>query len=135
MAVFTQRGGGLKACALPRKFVFLGFRREECGMSQEFCRVVPDSHWGWFQKLVQKMGAHFVTRYAPTLNPNAGFGVQRQSARRQPVVQTQILVVQGLLCWNKKTVCLPYLDDDRAHADCRFGSRVKVQKEDCRQHL
>ena len=25
-------------------------------------------------------------------------------------------------------VCLPYLDDDRAHADCRYGSRVKVQK-------
>ena len=25
-------------------------------------------------------------------------------------------------------VCLPYLDDDRAHADWRYGSRVKVQK-------
>ena len=28
--------------ALPRKFVFLGFRREEPGMSREFCRDVPD---------------------------------------------------------------------------------------------
>ena len=39
-----------------------------------------------------------ITRYAPILNPKAGLGLQRQSARRQPVVQTQILVVQGLLC-------------------------------------
>ena len=28
-------------------------------------------------------------------------------------------------------VRLPYLDDDRAHADCRYGSMVKVQKRDC----
>ena len=41
-----------------------------------------------------------VTRYATTLNPKAGLGLQRWSARRQPVVQAQILVVQGLLCGN-----------------------------------
>ena len=41
--------------------------------------------------------ANVVTRYPTTLNPKAGPGLQRQSARRQPVVQTQILVAQGLL--------------------------------------
>ena len=39
-----------------------------------------------------------LTRYTTSLNPKAGLGLQRQSARRQPVVQAQILVVQGLLC-------------------------------------
>ena len=42
----------------------------------------------------------FFTRYATTLNPKAGLGLQRQSARRQPVVQAQIVVVQGLLSGN-----------------------------------
>ena len=39
-------------------------------------------------------------RNATTLNPKAGPGLQRYSARRQPVVQAQILVVQGLICGN-----------------------------------
>ena len=38
----TRRGGGRKVRALPRKFVFLGFRREESGMSRDFRRDVPD---------------------------------------------------------------------------------------------
>ena len=46
-------GGGLpregvgveKDRALPRRFVFLGFRREESGLSRECCRDVPDA-WG-----------------------------------------------------------------------------------------
>ena len=38
----TRGGGGRKVRALSRKFVFLGFRREEPGMSREFCRDVPD---------------------------------------------------------------------------------------------
>ena len=38
----TLRGGGQKLRARPRNFVFLGFRREESGMSREFCRDVPD---------------------------------------------------------------------------------------------
>ena len=38
----TRRGGGGKVRALPRKFVFLGFRREEPGMSRDFCPDVPD---------------------------------------------------------------------------------------------
>ena len=41
-----------------------------------------------------------ITRYATTLNPKARPGLQRQSARRQPVVQAQTAVVQGLLCGN-----------------------------------
>ena len=48
----------------------------------------------------KRLGRFWVTRYATTLNPKAGLGLQRQSARRQPVVQTQIFVVQGLLCGN-----------------------------------
>ena len=41
----TRRSGGQKVRALPRKFVYLGFGREEPGTSQEFCRDVED-HWG-----------------------------------------------------------------------------------------
>ena len=41
----TRRGGGRKLRALPRKFIFLGFRREEFGIFWEFCRDVPDL-WG-----------------------------------------------------------------------------------------
>ena len=50
----TQRGGGRKLRALPRKFVFLGFRKEESGMSREFCRDVQDPCMGVFKTFVQK---------------------------------------------------------------------------------
>ena len=49
----TRRGGGRKVRALPRKFVFLGFRREESGMSREFCRDVQDP-WGCSKSLCKK---------------------------------------------------------------------------------
>ena len=56
----TRRGGGQKVRALPRKFVFLGFRRQESGMSQEFCRDVPDPRPGGVQKVcAKKVRAHF----------------------------------------------------------------------------
>ena len=45
------------------------------------------------------IGIGKVTRYVTTLNPKAGLDY-RGRVRRQPVVQTQILVVQGLLCGN-----------------------------------
>ena len=54
----TRRGGDRKVRALPRKFVFLGFRRQESGMSREFCRDVPDP-WGCSKSLCNKVGAHF----------------------------------------------------------------------------
>ena len=54
----TRRGGGRKVRALPWKFVFLGFRREESGMSREFCRDVPDP-WGCSKSLCKKVRAHF----------------------------------------------------------------------------
>ena len=45
------------------------------------------------------------------------------------LVEASIEVLKtGCFC---QGVCLPYLDGDREHADCRYGSRVKVQKEDC----
>ena len=51
----TRRGGGHKVRALPRKFVFLGLRREESGMSQESCGDVH-AFWalGVFKKFVPK---------------------------------------------------------------------------------
>ena len=64
----TRRGGGRKVCALPRKFVFLGLRREESGMSREFCRDVPDP-WGFSKSLCKKK---FVRIFAfPTKNGHA----------------------------------------------------------------
>ena len=54
----TRRGGGRKVRALPRKFVFLGFRREEFGMSREFCRDVPDP-WGCSKSLCRKSSCAF----------------------------------------------------------------------------
>ena len=42
----SRRGGGPKLRALPRKFVFLGFRREESGMSR--------TPGGVFKKLCKK---------------------------------------------------------------------------------
>ena len=59
----TRRGGGRKLRARPRKFVFLGFRREESGMSREVCRDVPDS-WGCSKSLCKKSScAFFVPSY------------------------------------------------------------------------
>ena len=37
----ARRGGGRKVRARPRKFVCLGFGREELGMSRKFCQDVP----------------------------------------------------------------------------------------------
>ena len=54
----TRRGGGRKVRALPRKFVFLGFGREEPGMSRESCRDVPDS-WGVRKVSAKKFGRIF----------------------------------------------------------------------------
>ena len=56
----TRRGGGRKVRALPRQFVFLGFRKEESGMSREFCRDVLDP-WGCAKSLCKKSsGAFFI---------------------------------------------------------------------------
>ena len=66
----TRRGGGRKVRVLPRKFVFLGFRRKESGMSWEFFRDVPDP-WG-VQKVIAKKSlcASFVP-YNITLTENS----------------------------------------------------------------
>ena len=48
----TRRGGGRKVRALPRKFVFLGFRREESGVSREFAGMSRIS--GGVQKVCAK---------------------------------------------------------------------------------
>ena len=54
----TQRGGGRKVRALPRKFVFLGFRREESGCPGNFAGMSRTS--GGVQKVcAKKVRAHF----------------------------------------------------------------------------
>ena len=57
-----RRGGGRKLRALTRKFVFLGFRREESGMSRDFCRDVPDP-WGCSKTLCKKSSCAFFVPY------------------------------------------------------------------------
>ena len=57
----TRRGGGPKVHALPRKFVFLGFRREESGMSREFSRDVPHA-WGCFKSEKRKKHINMMKR-------------------------------------------------------------------------
>ena len=54
----TRRGGGREVRALPGKFVFLGFRREESGMFREFCRDVPDP-WECSKSLCKKKFVRF----------------------------------------------------------------------------
>ena len=71
--VFPRRGGGRKVRALPPKFVFLGFRREESGMSREFCGDVPD-FWGCSQSLCKKSScAFFVPYYKHSVLTKFGF--------------------------------------------------------------
>ena len=68
----TRRGGGRKLRARPRNFVFLGFRvfrREESGMSREFCRDVPDP-WRCSKSLCKKTScAFFVPYWREKANP------------------------------------------------------------------
>ena len=56
--VFHAEGGGRKLRARPRKFVFLGFGREESGMSRDFCRDVPEPR-RCSKSLCKKLRAHF----------------------------------------------------------------------------
>ena len=58
VGVFTRRGGGRKVRARPRKFVCLGFRRQESGMSRDFCRDVPDP-WRCSKVSAKEVRAHF----------------------------------------------------------------------------
>ena len=68
---------------------------------------------------------HMLTRYATTHNPKAGLGLQRWSARRQPVAQAQIIVVQGLLCGNSSEK-VPYHREKKK--PWRTGEKVaKIQ--------
>ena len=59
----TRRGGGRKVRALLRKFVFLGFRGREPGMSWEFRRDVPDP-WGCSKGLCKKSSCSFFSQGA-----------------------------------------------------------------------
>ena len=79
----TRRGGGQKLRALPRKFVFLGFRREEPGTSREFCQDVPDP-WGCSKSLCLKSSCAFFVPYlrrAPSIcsAPKSGTSHNRQA--------------------------------------------------------
>ena len=62
----TRMGGGRKLRARPRNnFVFLGFRREESGMSREFCPGCPGP-LAVFKKFVQKNFVRIVRKAADT---------------------------------------------------------------------
>ena len=58
VGVFHAKGGGRKVCALPRKFVFPGFQREESGMSREICRM-SRTPGGVQNVCAKKVRAHF----------------------------------------------------------------------------
>ena len=66
----TRRGGGRKLRARPRNFVFLGFRREESGMSREFCRDVPDP-WRCSKSSCKKTSCAFFVPYNRESRGNA----------------------------------------------------------------
>ena len=55
-SVGRLKGASRKVCSLPRKFVFLGFRGREPGMSPEFRRDVPDT--GRVRKVCEKKKVH-----------------------------------------------------------------------------
>ena len=81
----TRRGGGRKVRALTRKFLFLGFGREEPGMFREFCRDVPGilpgcpGLLGVFKKFLQKKFVLIFQARKKSTNPNfwvrMGYGV------------------------------------------------------------
>ena len=54
----TRRGGGRKVRALPRKFVFLGFRREESGTSWNFAGM-SRTPGGVQEVCAKEVRAHF----------------------------------------------------------------------------
>ena len=85
----TRRAGGRKVLALPRKFVFLGFRREEPGLSREFCRDVLDP-WGCSKSLCQKSLCAF---FGP-LNLRGGWQIQ---LRRDSLLSLD-LIISCLAC-------------------------------------
>ena len=58
----------------------------------------PRRFWGFGLNDREFLSQNTFARYATTLNPKAGLGLRRQRGGRQPVVQAQILVGQGLLC-------------------------------------
>ena len=88
----TRRGGGQKLRAHPRKFVFLGFRREESGMSQEFCRDVPDP-WGCSKSLCKITSCAF-------LFPNTFIQILRHTLRQalQQTLQLTLRQIFRRLC-------------------------------------
>ena len=76
----TRRGGGRKLRARPRNFVFLGFRREESGMSREFCRDVPDP-WRCSKSLCKKTSCAFFVPYKRTIwRPRRSFSLRFPAA-------------------------------------------------------
>ena len=66
-------------------------------------------------------------RCTTTLNPKAGLGLQRWSARHQPVVQAQILVVQGLLCGNSSEK-VPYYREKGPGVQGERVAKIRILK-------
>ena len=66
------------------------------------------------------------TRYATTPNPKAGLRLQRSSARRQPVVQAQSLVVQVLLCGNSSEKAPYYREKGPGVQGKRWPKKIQI---------
>ena len=88
----TRRGGGRKVRALPRKFVFLGFRREESGMSGNFAGM--SRTLGGVQKVCAKeVRAHFSfpiifqelmsVIISPPITPNKFWGFNKRNSQEK----------------------------------------------------
>ena len=136
----TRSGGSRKVRALPRKFVFLGFRREGSGMSQEFCRDVPDP-WECSKSLcAKKVRAHFSFRMPASVLKRCvlktlafAFGLRLRSKTRcfktrvfgrrlpngKPQERLRFRALRGKTLAFKKTHCDRYLRfKDQAFQTC-----------------
>ena len=118
----TRRGGGRKLRALPRKFVFLGFRREESGIFRNLCQDVPDP-WRCSKSSCKKSSCAFFVPYqncnfdsvflSPGVVPNLFVGCVFRRVRAFPrlikVLHQNPLIL--LVC------CLPLARSEIPHSE------------------
>ena len=82
MGVFHAKGWWPNLRALPRKFVFIGFRREESGMSRDFCRMsrTPER---CSRSLCKKSSCAFFVPYQRPTFPGKSLKFSRKSDIRK----------------------------------------------------
>ena len=118
----TRRGGGRKLRARPRNFVFLGFRREESGMSREFCRDVPDP-WRCSKSLcTKKLRAQF------SFPKVWGLRISRQMPNGQNVGQALKLSENKHFGADIHDLQNPYKTPPKNHLQNPYKTPTKPQK-------